>query len=211
MRPPHPAEFPGPVDQLTTPINVKRPSAERAEVAGTAVGEIALRGKFVAPGFWTGTEVKRQTFDQNGWFRTGDLGRRTSEELLQHLGRKDDQLKVRGQWISIAEIESALCEIPDVREAAVVARERTAHEKEIVAFISWENGALSDRHLRSILKRKLPSWSLPHQFVALSELPVLPNGKIDRRRLSMRADNQRSPGARDAILRDANDQRCLQG
>ena len=88
-------------------------------------------------------------------------------------------------------------------EAAVVARERTAHEKEIVAFISWANGALSDRHLRSILKRKLLAWSVPNQIVALSELPVLPNGKIDRRRLSMRADNQRSARARDAKTPDA--------
>src|SRR5256714_4482076 len=76
-----------PVGKALRGIELELLDNEGVEVAGSAVGEIALRGKFVAPGFWTGSEVKRQTFDQNGWFRTGDLGRRTPEGI-QHLGRK---------------------------------------------------------------------------------------------------------------------------
>ena len=192
-----------PVGKALPGIELELLDENGARVTADAIGEICLRGKFVAPGFWTGSEVQPQTFDKAGWFRTGDLGRRNSAGLLHHLGRKDDQLKIRGHWVSIAEIESALSEIPDIREAAVVTPDRTSNEKKIICFISWQNGAVSDRRLRTMLKRKLPSYSLPHQIVALAELPVLPNGKIDRRRLLIRAESLRSPGTGDAKRPDA--------
>lgn len=194
----------------TVPVGKPLPGVEMEllhdgrEVALNEMGEIALRGKFVAPGFWNGREIQAHPFDSDGWFRTSDLGRRNSDGLFEHLGRKDDQLKIRGHWISIAEIEAALIGIPGVREAAVVTRERAGDEKEIVAFVSWNNGARPGHDLRSALKRTLPAWSLPHHILDVPQLPSLANGKIDRVRLSKQAADQlrtadRRPGPPDAL------------
>jgi acyl-coenzyme A synthetase/AMP-(fatty) acid ligase/thioesterase domain-containing protein/acyl carrier protein len=163
-------------------------AADDTEPPCGETGEIALRGKYVAPGFWTGRNVQSDRADQDGWFRTGDLGRRDSSGIFEHLGRKDDQLKLRGQWISVAEIEAALMQIPHVREAAVVTI--GAADKKIIAFVSWSNGELPEQELRSALQERLPLYSLPHDIFPLSQLPFLPNGKIDRIALSREADQR---------------------
>ncbi len=179
-----------PVGKPLPGVEVKLLGAGGDKVATNETGEIALRGRFVAPGFWSGNEVRAHSLDSDGWFRTRDLARRNSDGLFEHLGRLDDQLKMRGQWISIAEIEAALTQIPGVREAAVVTRERADEEKEIVAFVSSNNGARPERELRSELKQTLPDWSLPHHIFDLPELPSLANGKIDRVRLANQAVEQ---------------------
>jgi acyl-coenzyme A synthetase/AMP-(fatty) acid ligase/thioesterase domain-containing protein/acyl carrier protein len=163
-------------------------AANGTEASHGETGEIALRGKYVAPGFWTGRNVQSDGADPDGWFRTGDLGRRDSNGIFEHLGRKDDQLKLRGQWISVAEIEAALMQIPDVREAAVVTT--GAADKKIIAFVSWSNGELPEQELRLALQKRLPLYSLPHDIFRLSQLPFLPNGKIDRIALSREADQR---------------------
>ncbi|HXP34129.1 MAG TPA: non-ribosomal peptide synthetase [Chthoniobacterales bacterium] len=163
-------------------------AANGTEASCGETGEIALRGKYVAPGFWTGRNVQSDGPDRDGWFRTGDLGRRDSNGIFEHLGRKDDQLKLSGQWISVAEIEAALMQIPDVREAAVVTT--GAADKKIIAFISWSNGELPEQELRLALQERLPLYSLPHDIFRLSRLPFLPNGKIDRIALSREADQR---------------------
>ncbi|HET9856538.1 MAG TPA: non-ribosomal peptide synthetase [Chthoniobacterales bacterium] len=160
------------------------------ELTADEIGEIALRGKHVAPGYWTGDEVQQRGPDRNSWFRTGDLGRRDTIGVLEHLGRKDDQIKLRGQWISAAEIEAAFMQIPEVREAAVVTTGE-ATRKRISAFISTNNGELPPAQIRALLQRRLSVWSLPHDIFQLPQLPILPNGKIDRAALS-REVNERS-------------------
>src|SRR5947207_6952103 len=130
--------------------------------------------------YWTGNKVEHYGLDRDGWFRTEDLGRQDADGVLEHLGRKDDQLKLRGQWISVAEIEAALMEVSGVRDAAVLATERDADSKNIIAFVSWTNGELTEQELRSALQRRLPVYTLPQRVFGLSQLPLLPNGKIDR-------------------------------
>src|SRR5256886_2781271 len=110
-----------------------------------------------------------------------------ADGVLDHLGRKDDQLKLRGHWISVAEIEAALMEVSGVRDAAVLAIERDADAKNIIAFVSWTNGELTEQELRSALQRRLPVYTLPQRVFGLSQLPLLPNGKIDRVALSHEA------------------------
>jgi acyl-coenzyme A synthetase/AMP-(fatty) acid ligase/thioesterase domain-containing protein/acyl carrier protein len=173
-----------PVGKPLDGIEIKLLHADRTEATSGETGEIALRGKYIAPTFWTGSNVEQYGLDNDGWFRTGDLGRCSSDGVFEHLGRKDDQLKLRGQWISLAEIEAALMDVPGVRGAAVLATERDADTKNIIAFVSWTNGELTEQELRSALQRRLPVYSLPHRVFGLSQLPLLPNGKIDRVALS---------------------------
>src|SRR5205807_3337695 len=133
-------------------IEIKLLHADRTEATFGETGEIALRGKYIAPAFWTGSKIEQYGLDDDGWFRTGDLGRCDADGIFEHLGRKDDQLKLRGHWISVAEIEAALMQMPAVREAAVVAT-----RKRINAFVSTNNGHLAPEEMRSALQQRLPA------------------------------------------------------
>ena len=179
-----------PVGKPLNGIEIKLLHPDGTDATSGEIGEIALRGKYIAPAFWTGSDVEQYGLDDDGWFRTGDLGRCDLDGIFEHFGRKDDQLKLRGQWISVAEIEAALMDVPGVRNAAVLATERDTNAKNIVAFVSWTNGELTEQELRSALQRRLPVYSLPQRVFSLSQLPLLPNGKIDRVALSYEAERR---------------------
>ena len=179
-----------PVGKPLDGIEIKLLHPDRTEATSGETGEIALRGKYIAPAFWTGSNVEQYGLDDDGWFRTGDLGRCDPDGIFEHLGRRDDQLKLRGQWISVAEIEAALMEVTGVRNAAALATERDADTKNIIAFVSWNNGELTEQEVRSALQRRLPVYSLPQRVFSLSQLPLLPNGKIDRVALSHEAERR---------------------
>ena len=132
-------------------------------------------------------------------YRTGDLARYQLDGQIEYLGRIDQQVKIRGFRIELGEIEAVLAQHPDVRLAVVVAREGRRDERRLVAYIvpgDWrlEIGDSSGdnlespisnlpHELRSFLRDKLPDYMLPATFVIVRELPMTPNGKIDRRAL----------------------------
>jgi thioesterase domain-containing protein len=103
---------------------------------------------------------------------------------IEHLGRTDLQVKIRGFRIELGEIESALCEHPDVKRAIIVMREDEAGTQQLLAYIVASEGrTLKTKDLRNYLRQKLPQYMMPSAFVSLDSLPLLPNGKIDRRAL----------------------------
>jgi amino acid adenylation domain-containing protein len=109
-------------------------------------------------------------------YRTGDLARWNGRGQLEHLGRTDDQLKVRGVRIEPAEVEAALTTHDGVAAAAV-----TAHDQRLVAHLVPSAAAgPSDRELRSHLAERLPAQLVPDVFVRLAALPRTAGGKIDR-------------------------------
>jgi acyl carrier protein len=163
-------------------------NSDNSEVAGGEIGEIALRGRQIAPSFWTGKGVEYFGIGRDGWFRTGDLGRKNEAGLLEHLGRKDNQLKRRGQWVSLAEVEAALLQFDGVKEVAAVAFEQRNREKGIAAFLSWKDTPISEHEVRRALAVKLPAHAFPNCFFTLANLPLLPNGKINRIALSRTAE-----------------------
>jgi acyl-coenzyme A synthetase/AMP-(fatty) acid ligase/thioesterase domain-containing protein/acyl carrier protein len=180
----------GPVVPIGRPLDgveIKLLNGDGSEVAPGEIGEIVLRGKHIAPAFWTGRDVKLFSPERDGWFRTGDLGRKNDLGLLEHHGRKDNQLKRRGQWVSLAEIEAALLQIDGVKEVAAVAVEQKDGEDGIAAFLCWKGAAVAEDELRRRLKPKLLAQALPNIFFNVANLPLLPNGKIDRRALSQTA------------------------
>ncbi len=137
-------------------------------------------------------------------YRTGDLARYRPDGNIEYLGRTDHQIKIRGFRIEIGEIEAALAQHPQVREAVVVARPDMEGEKQLVAYIvpgqeqrtknkeqksetpdsqfSILNSQFSGE-LHAFLKQGLPDYMVPATFVALPSLPHTPNGKVDRRAL----------------------------
>jgi amino acid adenylation domain-containing protein len=166
---------------------------DQRPVAEGEAGEIVVRSALLTPGYWRNPELNRKMFlpDPEGGerrlFRSGDLGRRLPDGSLMHLGRKDQMLKVRGHRVEPQEVEAALRKLEGVGQAAVVAHERVAGEKELVAWLVPAAGAeLTPARLRGELAATLPSHMLPARFAVLDELPVNANGKLDRMALATR-------------------------
>ena len=114
-------------------------------------------------------------------YRTGDLVRYLADGRLDFLGREDFQVKVRGFRIELGEIEAALKASSAVRDSVVLARDDMGEDKRIVAYVVLTHAAAATpKALRSLLAARLPDYMVPSVFVPLDELPVLPNGKIDR-------------------------------
>jgi amino acid adenylation domain-containing protein len=146
-------------------------------------GEIVIGGAGVAGGYVDRPAETARYFADDPFrpggrvYRTGDRGRWLADGQLQHLGRYDDQLKVRGFRIEPGEIEAVLREHPEVTAAAVLARERHDGDKQLVAYVV---GAADDTALRAWLRSRLPDHMIPAAIIGLSELPLTSGGKLDR-------------------------------
>ena len=123
-------------------------------------------------------------------YRTGDLARRLPSGELEFLGRRDQQVKVRGHRVEIAEIELALARQPAVLQAAVVVRGDSAGAKRLAAFIVFRDNFRDDvpvpssGELRAALAETLPDPLVPTAWARLDRLPTTPSGKLDRRALA---------------------------
>lgn len=166
-------------------------------------GEICCTGVGVGRGYLNLPEESARAFvtDPRGavhgrMYRTGDIGCWTVDGDLHFLGRRDEQVKVRGFRIELDEIEHVLLACPNVRSAAVVPRER-AGGHELVAFIV-SSGTTPDT-VAAFLKARLPDYMAPSHFIEIDALPLSANGKVNRRLLRSRAtllDRTESPGER---------------
>jgi aspartate racemase len=155
-------------------------------------GELHIDGVSLARGYLNRPELTAERFVPNPFseesgarlYKTGDLARYLPDGNIEFLGRVDHQVKIRGFRIELGEIEAALDQHPAVREAVVLAREDTPGEKRLVAYVVAEQESHPTANdLRSFLKEKLPEHMVPALFVPLDALPLMPNGKVDRRAL----------------------------
>jgi amino acid adenylation domain-containing protein len=152
------------------------------------VGQIAVRSIFLSPGYWRRPDLTAKAFlpDPDGGGRriylTGDLGAMAPDGCLIHAGRKDFQIKVRGQRVEVAEIEATLGAAPGVAEAVVVARDDLPEESCLAAYVVPESlrSRPTVQSLRDFLKQRLPDSAIPAVFVFLDSLPLTSSGKIDR-------------------------------
>lgn len=155
-------------------------------VAAGEAGEIVVKSRYLSPGYWRQPELSAARFqlDPQGGperiYRTGDLGRLRPDGSLEHLGRKDFQVKIRGQRVDTAEIELALMEMPGVRQAAVAAREAAPGDKRLVVYLVPGIPTPEIPALRTALAARFPAYMLPSAYVLLECLPQLPFGKVDR-------------------------------
>ena len=184
---------------------------KRALVADGEIGEILIRSRYVARGYWNDPGLYADKFEIDATdssqviFRTGDLGRRRTDGLIEFVGREDDLIKLHGNRIELAEVESALLATQDVSDGAVVVRySKNGTPLAVVAYVvpRPESGAVQPRHLQSRLALRLPSHMIPSQIMLIDKIPRLPSLKIDRHELA-RLDKLRieaQPGYDDGSL-----------
>lgn len=154
------------------------------------IGELYLGGDGLARGYLNRSELTAERFIRHAYqpgarlYRTGDLARFHPDGRIECLGRTDQQVKLRGYRIELGEIESLLSQQDGVREAAVALREDVAGNKKLVAYLAPQNGATpSAPQVSLLLKKRLPDYMLPSEYVVVAELPRTLNGKIDRNAL----------------------------
>ena len=172
-------------------------------VADGEAGELGLGGLGLARGYLGRPARTAESFVPDPFgspgarlYRTGDRVRRRGDGALDFLGRLDHQVKVRGFRIELGEVESVLVRHPAVGECVAVARPDAAGELHLVAYVvaagdeAGVEAGVETRSLRSFLGERLPVYMVPSRFVALAALPKTPNGKIDRARLPVPADDR---------------------
>ncbi|MDQ0791845.1 non-ribosomal peptide synthetase [Streptomyces sp. B1I3] len=159
-------------------------------------GELYLSGPNLARGYLdrpglTAARFVADPFDATGarMYRTGDLVRWNGRGLLDYVTRADDQVKLRGFRIELGEIEAALLAGPGVTAACAVIREDIPGRRALVAYAVTGDPALRPSVLRDGLAESLPHYMVPGAVVVLDSLPLLPNGKVDRRALPAPEDN----------------------
>ncbi|MEJ8813363.1 amino acid adenylation domain-containing protein [Variovorax ureilyticus] len=155
-------------------------------------GEIFIGGEGVTLGYLNQPEATAERFVPDPFsaapgarlYKTGDRGRWRHDGLLEHQGRLDFQVKVRGHRIEPGEIEAQLRELPQLSQCLVMAREDLPGDVRLVAYvIAAEGAAIDAARLKDHLRGRLPEYMLPQHYVTLQALPLLPNGKIDRHAL----------------------------
>src|SRR5215467_7053992 len=153
-------------------------------------GELCLSGSQVATGYWNDPEKTKKQFvrlpgaDDQLWYRTGDLVRQGAKGNLCYLGRTDQQVKIRGYRVELQEIEAVLrraCGTDQVVSVPWPVRNGSAEG--VVAFVSGLK-ALDQRHILAICGDALPDYMVPKKIYLVDELPLNPNQKIDRGKLS---------------------------
>ncbi|VTU18504.1 Tyrocidine synthase III [Variovorax sp. PBL-H6] len=154
-------------------------------------GEICISGLGVTLGYLERPELTADRFvttaiddTQTLVYRTGDRGRWRNDGLLEHMGRFDFQVKVRGYRVELGEIEARCNEIDGVARSVVITREDQPGDVRLAAYLAPSPGAavdldVLDRHLRACL----PQYMVPQHVVVLDAIPLLPNGKVDRKAL----------------------------
>lgn len=151
------------------------------------VGELCLAGAQMGAGYWNQPEKTKAAFVDcpflpgEKMYRTGDLAKWNEDGELLCLGRIDHQVKIRGFRIELGEIENVAKSFAGVGMVAAAAKE-VGGIKHLVLYYTVES-AVEKSALKSHLEKSLAYYMIPEAFVELREMPMTPNGKIDRKRL----------------------------
>lgn len=154
-------------------------------------GELCISGTCLANGYLNQEELTSEKFMD--WhhpslgkmkiYRTGDLGKYLENGEIEFHGRKDGQIKIRGNRVEIGEIEVALMKHESVEQAVVILREDQPGRKNLVAYIVGNKVAFDSKALRDQVRNSLPDYMIPSNFIWLEQFPKTVSGKIDKKAL----------------------------
>jgi acyl carrier protein len=180
--------------EITTPeVTIGRPfqnveiyilDGTRQPVPIGVPGTLYIGGVCVARSYLNRPDLTEERFIPNPFgkpgriYNTGDLALYLPDGRIQHLGRVDSQVKVRGFRIELDEIEASLLRYPGIVMAAV-----TVRDERLYAYYTVNSGEMNAHDLRAFLRTNLPDYMVPSGFMQLEAMPLTPNGKIDRKAL----------------------------
>ncbi|WP_144394736.1 amino acid adenylation domain-containing protein [Pleionea sediminis] len=157
-----------------------------------AEGELYLSGNKLARGYLFDEKLTKERFiekepseliPETRLYKTGDLCRETNDGKIEFIGRVDQQVKIRGFRIELEEIESTLESMPGVDAAAAAAIDGGIGQKILAVFVVCHDAKVTDNSIKDYLMHRLPKYMVPQVVNFLKELPVLPNDKLDRKKL----------------------------
>jgi len=160
-------------------------------------GEIYIGGDGVAQGYLNRPELTAEKFVDDRFsgvpgakmYRTGDLGKFLPNGEIECLGRIDSQVKIRGYRIETGEIEFQLSREKEIKEAVVIARPDQNGVDKLVAFVviypdvDASKSAFLIQRWKDSLKKSVPDYMVPDNLILIAEMPLTPNGKVDRKTL----------------------------
>ncbi|WP_212004502.1 non-ribosomal peptide synthase/polyketide synthase [Chitinophaga sp. HK235] len=205
-----------PVDGSTQPSIGRAISNTRIYITDTALrpvpvgvaGELCVSGNQLSRGYLGQPELTAEKFVAHPFrvgerlYRTGDLARWLPDGNIEFFGRKDEQVKIRGYRIELGEIENVLLQSGLVNQTIVTATPDARGIKRLIAYIV-SSGVFDEAALNNFLQGRLPAYMLPSRYVALAELPLTANGKIDRRALPEPEEEEQVSGYLYAAPRNA--------
>ena len=153
------------------------------DVPPGAAGEIIVKGPTVFAGYWNNPPATVEAL-RNGWFHTGDLGRRDEEGFLYIVGRKTDVIICSGENIYAAEVENAIEALPHVAEAAVVGMPDANRGEVAVAVVVLQDAdSLSAESLLAALRGRLAPYKIPKRVIFTTILPKTGSGKVHKQEI----------------------------
>lgn len=178
------------------------------------VGELCIGGDGIAIGYKNQALLTQEKFITNPYndgklYKTGDMARWLADGTIEFIGRKDNQVKIRGHRIELGEIENAILSYEDVKEAVVLVKENETTEKEIVVFMISDK-ELKSNDIKSFLVTVLPNYMIPSLYVQLEKFPLSSSGKVERKLLLSMQENQISSGVDYLAPRDSQEQKLIE-
>jgi benzoate-CoA ligase len=177
---------PGSSGQPVPGYDIRIVDSDGLEAATGTIGDLWVRGRSMALSYWNRSELSRDRM-RGDWFVTGDKYRRDEDGFYWYAGRADDMFRVSGQWVSPAEVESALIEHDCVLEAAVVAFEEENRLFTPKAFVVLKDSARAStdllHELQEFVKQRITPYKYPRHIEFLPELPKSAAGKVLRYKL----------------------------
>ncbi len=160
-----------------------------SEVANGDIGEIQVRGPFLMLEYWNNPTATANAFTEDGWLKTGDLAKQDAQGNIYVVGRNKEMYKSGGFNVYPREVEQALESLESTNLVAVVSVPDPLYDEVGHAFITLKTDAAhtSENTLRTHASRNLANYKVPKVFHIVDELPLLPNGKINKKLLTQRA------------------------
>jgi long-chain acyl-CoA synthetase len=147
-------------------------------------GEICVRGRNIMPGYLNNPEGTQAAFWEDGWFRSGDIGRFDSDDYLFIVDRLKDMIITGGENVYPKEVEDVLYARPEIEECAIIGIPDPEWGERVTAVIVGRQGAdIDPEALKAFLKARVSSFKVPKEFRFVKELPKSPAGKILKRRI----------------------------
>lgn len=197
--------------------------AKRRLVPYGAIGELYIAGAGLGPGYLNQPELTAERFVQAPWgpggrlirvYRTGDRVRLAKSGVVEHLGRLDEQVKIRGNRVELGEVTSTVLAHPGVRAAETIVDDGGPDGTALYAFAVAPEGGVEQDELEQHLRSSLPPYMVPARIILLPALPTGVSGKVDRRALrdlaARAADVQPRPAAARAAAANETEQRLIE-